>query len=213
MPWVQAARTVTSGLDADKPTTPAVGDMYGATDTRKVYMCFTAGTWNNISYLANSGSGTLAELPASPGVGDTFYLTGAMRQLVCFSAGVWTNITKRVKTGSFSRDLTLASGNQAVTGVGFKPSFAMFIANRTLTNEVSIGMDNGTSPQVLNYNVPGSNWVTESGLNSIYMEENGVLARYYGNVTSFDSDGFTIAWTKLGTPAGTAVITYYAFEA
>ena len=35
----------TSGLDASKPGSPALGDTYGATDTKKVYKAETAGVW------------------------------------------------------------------------------------------------------------------------------------------------------------------------
>ena len=37
-----------SGLDASKPATPAVNDMYLATDTTKIYKCFVAETWVQI---------------------------------------------------------------------------------------------------------------------------------------------------------------------
>lgn len=33
------------GLDASKPATPAVNDMYLATDTQKIYKCFVVGNW------------------------------------------------------------------------------------------------------------------------------------------------------------------------
>jgi hypothetical protein len=31
-------------------------------------------------------------------------------------------------------------------------------------------------------------------------------------VTSFDSDGFTVTWTKTGSPTGTATVTYTAIR-
>ena len=33
------------GLDADKETNPPVGAVYLATDTKKLYCCYTAGVW------------------------------------------------------------------------------------------------------------------------------------------------------------------------
>jgi len=35
------------GLDADKSTSPSTGDIYVATDTNRVYVCFTAGFWSH----------------------------------------------------------------------------------------------------------------------------------------------------------------------
>jgi len=39
--------SVQHGLDADKPSTPQAGDEYLATDTQKMYVCYTAGVWQN----------------------------------------------------------------------------------------------------------------------------------------------------------------------
>jgi hypothetical protein len=50
-----------SGLDASKSASPAVGDVYIATDTSKTYACYTAGAWTQLA-------GTFTE------VIDTVYL-------------------------------------------------------------------------------------------------------------------------------------------
>jgi len=39
------------GLDANKPTTPALNDVYWATDTKKYYYCYTVGTWSEINWI------------------------------------------------------------------------------------------------------------------------------------------------------------------
>jgi hypothetical protein len=36
-----------NGLDADKPDSPAPGDIYIATDTTKFYICYTEGVWTD----------------------------------------------------------------------------------------------------------------------------------------------------------------------
>lgn len=43
-----AVRNVQSELDANKPASPVAGDMFVATDTEKVYACFSDGTWTTI---------------------------------------------------------------------------------------------------------------------------------------------------------------------
>ena len=106
--------------------------------------------------------------------------------------------------GLITRDTTLASSTVNVTGIGFRPK-----AIQGWTADLS-GVDNlchtaflpivgGSNAQGF-YNhragVPGdwfqsdqiSIWTTSSG-NSV----NGII-------TSFDADGFTIDWTKVGSP-------------
>lgn len=39
------------GLDANKSSSPGVGDTYSATDTEKSYFCYVAGTWSEVSSL------------------------------------------------------------------------------------------------------------------------------------------------------------------
>ena len=39
------ANSILSGLDADKSGTPNVGDIYYATDAKKLYLCSTVGVW------------------------------------------------------------------------------------------------------------------------------------------------------------------------
>lgn len=55
------AINLTSGLDAAKEASPTVGDVYVATDTTILYLCYEAGTWVNAGalYLLLAG-GTMA---------------------------------------------------------------------------------------------------------------------------------------------------------
>lgn len=45
------AGSLTSGLDANKSATPSVGDVYLATNTKKLYVCFAVNVWTNVSIL------------------------------------------------------------------------------------------------------------------------------------------------------------------
>jgi hypothetical protein len=40
---------IQEGTDAGKPGSPSVGDIYIATDTTKVYVCYSAGNWQSVS--------------------------------------------------------------------------------------------------------------------------------------------------------------------
>ncbi len=39
------------GLDADKPASPVVNDIYWAKDTKKLYMCFSNGVWTEVDVV------------------------------------------------------------------------------------------------------------------------------------------------------------------
>ena len=53
------------GVDASKPASPAVNDLYLATDTVKVYRCFMAGNWVEV-YPGAGGASTFLELTDTP---------------------------------------------------------------------------------------------------------------------------------------------------
>jgi hypothetical protein len=122
--------------------------------------------------------------------------------------------TTRFKVGSFTRDSSLASGTQSVTGVGFKPKAIIFLAGQNVaTIEKSIGLDDGTTVCQFTDNGGASagQWVIDCGYASITDVESA--GNYYtGKISSFDSDGFTLSWTKAGSQTGTINIGYLAFR-
>lgn len=118
-----------------------------------------------------------------------------------------------VKTVTFTRDTSLASGAQAVTGVGFTPRVVIFLSGLvTGTAQISMGMDDGTTPSCL-YNNQNSS-VNTWGLGitfSIEFIQSGT-ADYQGKITSFGADGFTVTWTKTGVTSGTNTIAALCFR-
>jgi len=58
---------VSSGLDANKPASPSQGDIYWATDTKKLYYCYSDGNWTEVS---------LEFLPAGLQQGDLLFYDG-----------------------------------------------------------------------------------------------------------------------------------------
>lgn len=118
------------------------------------------------------------------------------------------------KAISFTRDISLASGTQAVTGVGFKPRGIMFLSGTSAgtANIGSWGIDDGTT-HLCNiwFNASSANGFATSGAASIYANPVAGSA-YQGAVQSFDSDGFTINWAKTGTPTGTLTVQALCFR-
>ena len=105
------------------------------------------------------------------------------------------------KNVSLTRDMTAASGSQAVTGVGFTPRAIIFVGGvggvlMACAVVDSALTEGGVSYDNTNFSAPNGNIVlrTSSGNNQA-----GVIA-------SLDSDGFTITWTKAGSPTGTATL-------
>lgn len=116
------------------------------------------------------------------------------------------------KVGSFTRDTALAGGTQSIDGVGFRPSRVIFfLAEASSTGEVSWGLDALTTRFCLVDNsgiaANGYGYYTSYSL----ADNEGVGAAYLGKITSMDTDGFTITWTKQGAPTGTLGIGYMAF--
>lgn len=90
--WREFAATTTSypgsmsaGADASKAASPSTNDIYVATDTKRVYVCFSTGTWTPLGVQ----SGTDAAKPASPLAGDIYYATDTRRLYRCATAGTW----------------------------------------------------------------------------------------------------------------------------
>lgn len=77
----------TAGLDANKAASPSSKDVYIATDTQILYICFSSGTWVNLQKVS---SGLDANKAASPTVGSVYIATDNNRIYTCRSAGVWT---------------------------------------------------------------------------------------------------------------------------
>jgi len=111
-----------------------------------------------------------------------------------------------LKIGSFTRDTAAASGDVAYTGVGFKPSVVIFIAGHSTTS-ASIGISDGTTHGSI-YARTANGMETYAFSLSDAAGSNWQLAI----IKSMDADGFTLTWTKGGSPSGTDTINYLAIR-
>lgn len=114
------------------------------------------------------------------------------------------------KAGSFTRDISLASGSQSVTGVGFKPRAILFLMNKNVTYVMGVGIAGGagTGGTLFDNSVNVAHTYGTAG-NPLYIRDSG--GNYIGDIASYDSDGFTISWTKTGSSTGIVDIYYLAF--
>ena len=105
-----------------------------------------------------------------------------------------------------SRDLSAANGNVAYTGVGFKPTsiFAFGVVSGEVGDQ-SIGFGDSAKGA---YTIEGNN--TPQG-NLLYMTSSiGNAAT--ADIASYDADGFTLTWTKVSSPTGTAQLRFICFR-
>lgn len=116
----------------------------------------------------------------------------------------------KYKIGSFTRDVSLSSGTQAITGVGFRPKFVIFLATINLTKNFSIGFDDATTKLHI-YGEDNLASFTITATASIRLIAN-TTNNYFGDIQSMDADGFTIDWTKVVSPTGSASIAYLAIK-
>jgi len=114
--------------------------------------------------------------------------------------------------GSFNRDASLAIGTQAVTGVGFKPSYVFVQANINNDAAMSFGFSDAVSDKAKsdNNNEAASDY-QDISTQCIHLRTGSSIA-LRGTIQSFDADGFTVDWTKQGAPTGTVVLNFIAFK-
>ncbi len=124
----------------------------------------------------------------------------------------WTSAvpTGGYKIGNFTRDLSVVSGTQAVTGVGFTPRFVIFTSNLGGGVIWSVGFDNNSSTvMTIGDNSGGSLPSVTAASIAVGVDSSNFQS---GKLSAFGGDGFTITWTKVGTPTGTATMGFYAFQ-
>ena len=138
-------------------------------------------------------------------------ITAAGRTLVGLaSASAMRDFLVPFKIGTFTRDMTDASGTQDVT-VGFTPRFVFFLGGVNGTIGMSIGVDDVTN--VVSVSDNSANSAGTYGISttsSIRIVTSGGTSQL-ALISATGSTTFTVSWTKVGSPpAGTATIGYLA---
>lgn len=121
------------------------------------------------------------------------------------------------KIVQFTHVLSLATGPQIITGVGFKPRMILF-QNGIVggSGYASIGQanaDNFTTYIEFGLQPVLSLFYFQPSLYSGIQRDDNTSNNYaVYQVTSFDPDGFTLLWTKLGTPVATVSVVAICFR-
>lgn len=126
-------------------------------------------------------------------------------------AGVNTRL--KSKTGTFTRDAAGTTANVAYTGVGFVPTSIVFTAVISGAVHQSVGFaDSAKGGKVITRAFDGNNYA------NLYTDACIAIAQATGSndqwakVASYDSDGFTLTWTKVNSPTGSITIDYIAYR-
>lgn len=124
------------------------------------------------------------------------------------AAGTAPEWASGIKIGTFTRGMSVASGDVSITGVGFKPSVVIFLSCLATTS-MTIGFDDASTHLcIMNYNSGTDYYYTSNSIMLWYSSSNYQA----GLLKSLDSDGFTLTWSKTGSPGGTAIIHYLAIR-
>ena len=94
--------------------------------------------------------------------------------------------------------------------MGFQPKAVIFFAYVDSTTVNSWGFDVSDGRMCV-YRRGDTDNSEGSSTDSILLRLTAANM-YKGVINSFDSDGFTVSWTKNGSPTGTGVIVYMAFR-
>ena len=131
----------------------------------------------------------------------------ANKHIIANAAGTAWEAAIPYKVGNFSRDLSTASSQQIISGVGFKASTVQFFAsvNNTFCNTDGVQGPGGAfcktyygnNQMAANTSLPILVYVTATDTQSAY-------------ISDFSDDGFTIAWIKVGLPTGFVNVFYIA---
>ena len=114
----------------------------------------------------------------------------------------------RSKVITFTRDMTAASGSVGYTGAGFVPTSVIILG--TITNALNL-FSLSLTDSALNMGVLFANNSATIPMGTaaiaVALSADGSVTSQQGSIASYDSNGFTITWTKNGVPsAGTATL-------
>ena len=107
------------------------------------------------------------------------------------------------------RDMTAASGNVSYIGVGFTPSAIICFWGVDADKFIGWGVaDSGKLVRTLETDSNANNYVVAALVYAQPVANNSQSAV----VATFDADGFTLTWTKTGSPTGSCNLIFLCFR-
>lgn len=166
---------------------------------------------------ATTAIAAAATIPSMPSVGTSGLVVKVKAtedgyELKTGAAGDVLYADTRYKVGSFTKDMSEASATTtAVTGLGFAPKYVDFLYGVDgQVGTIGWGKDDGAVRK--NIALTTTSTLNLDAVNSILSVSAFATGYYTGYITSMDSDGFTITWTKNSSPTGTLSVYYTAYR-
>lgn len=158
--------------------------------------------YNAASTVATIAAGAGVTLNGADSLLLRQYQTAELYAVSATSFILWkSDAFSQSKLIASTRDLTAASGNVAYTGAGFKPR-ALVAFGAVNFSIASFGMaDVGLTNRAVHSTGGGPNFYFSTALILFETVSNNYQT---AQINSYDTDGFTLAWTKTNTPTGTA---------
>ena len=124
------------------------------------------------------------------------------------TAPAWGAGSVTSKLLSHTRDMAAANGDVAYTGYGFKPTTLIIVAASDNVGEFSVGFGDVNLAEGCVYNayVTAGHVNFKASANIIFIQDSSTLNES-AVLKTLDVDGFTLTWTKTGTPS--YIITFY----
>jgi hypothetical protein len=129
-------------------------------------------------------------------------------QLPAVSGALLTNLPSalRAYAGSLTRDFALSSGNVAYTGVGFTPK-AIIALTQGGTLNACWGLVGSAGGNGVGFEFQAGGALVDADF--IYLQD-GSSNGQSAVLASYDADGFTLTWTKFGSPTGSKKVCFLA---
>lgn len=119
-------------------------------------------------------------------------------------------ISPSYKFGTFSRAASADTADISYSGLGGTPKFVFFLSAISGQQQACIGIDK-SDERVGLYNsdmAVNESWTRSANVSIV--AHFGASGYQTGKIKTLDVDGFTITWTKSGTPTGMIDVTYLA---
>lgn len=198
-----------SDLTAWAGKTAPSGTVVGTSDSQALTNKTVTDTSNNVAAKSLHSASTVVDVVAATAPSTGQVLTATDSTHATWQTPSTGALTSKIITAT--RDMTAGSGSVAYTGVGFQPTAILAIGiiqggsyYSSLGVVDSTGSSSDTSIQ----------FGTAGGANqaSLLKISTAGSTEQTADFTSFDADGFTLAWTKTGSPTGTAYLTFLCFK-
>lgn len=202
---------VATGTDNTKMVTPlaATGiDTRTATFTNKTLTDPT----NNITAKSLKSATTTVDVSAATAPSSGQVLTATASTTATWQTPAAAAISSKVI--SATRDLTAASGDVSYTGVGFVPTSLTVSADLPTKKSSSLGFADSAKNGAGHYltDVPQSGPISDVNTNAIIFCQSAVNNFQHAQVKTYDSDGFTLTWSKINSPTGTATLRFICYR-